>query len=312
MKRPSFQFYPGDWLLDQKLRKCSPAARGVWIDVLCALHNSDDGYGFMRCTLAELANAVGPSKVHLRELVDKGVLRGSDTEVEALVYVPRSGRRDGAPVTLIEHQTGPLWYSKRLVKDEYVRQTRGEGTRFGVGEDESPKPAPKTSPKGGFGEGSGDGSSSSSSSSSSASAVVQNPSGSPSARWTKDTRPDEPRPTIPCPYDAIVDAYHRVLPELPRVKLRDGPTWTDRQKAMRSMWGWVLSSRKTDGTRRAETGADALSWVDAYFRRARDNDFVMGRTPRGSGHEHWRADLDFLLSKKGVRQVIEKTTERAA
>lgn len=81
---------------------------------------------------------------------------------------------------------------------------------------------------------------------------------------------------------------------------------------MRSMWGWVLSSRKTDGTRRAETGADALAWIDGYFRRARDNDFVMGRTVPGSGHEHWRADLDFLLSKKGVRQVIEKTAERAA
>jgi uncharacterized protein YdaU (DUF1376 family) len=124
--------------------------------------------------------------------------------------------------------------------------------------------------------------------------------------------PGEPKPTIPCPYGAIVDAYHAELPGLPRVKLRDGPTWTARQKAMRSLWGWVLSSRKSDGERRAQTGDQALAWIVGYFARARDNDFVMGRNARGPGHENWRADLDFLLSSKGLKQVIEKTLEHAA
>ena len=59
MKRPSFQFYVADWRLDQKLRRCSPAARGVWIDILCLLHDSDEQYGVLRwpllITLAILA-----------------------------------------------------------------------------------------------------------------------------------------------------------------------------------------------------------------------------------------------------------------
>ena len=38
MKRPSFQFYPGDWLRDPALRACSLAARGLWADVLCYMH----------------------------------------------------------------------------------------------------------------------------------------------------------------------------------------------------------------------------------------------------------------------------------
>lgn len=161
-KRPSFQFYPGDWMSDLKLRRCSPAARGVWVDVLCALHDSDDAYGLLRWPLRELARTVGASMAHLRELVDKGVLRGSDTEIaEPLVYIPRSGRKPGPPVTLIPTQPGPLWYSKRLVKDEYVRTHRGEGTRFGAKSGD----APNASPKGGFGEPEGDGSSSSSPSS---------------------------------------------------------------------------------------------------------------------------------------------------
>lgn len=120
------------------------------------------------------------------------------------------------------------------------------------------------------------------------------------------------RPTIPCPYSAIVQAYHEALPTLPKVRLQDGPTWTARQKAMRSMWGWVLSSRKSDGTPRATTGEQALAWVAGYFRRASQNDFVMGRTPRSGEHANWRADFDFLLSQKGLKQVIEKTQEAAA
>lgn len=142
MTRPSFQFYTKDWRSNSKLRRCSPAARGVWIDILCALHDSDE-YGIARYPLRELASEVGASLAHCRELVDKGVLKGADEGVvDAFVYVPRSGRKDGPPVTLLPVQSGPLWYSSRMVKDEYVNTHRGEGTRFGEGKGESPKPSP--------------------------------------------------------------------------------------------------------------------------------------------------------------------------
>jgi len=142
-----------------------------------------------------------------------------------------------------------------------------------------------------------------------------NPSGSSSAGpplpgFGEGT--EKARPTIPCPYDAIVDAYHQALPNLPKVRLRDGPTWAARQKAMRSLWGWVLSSRKSDGTPRAETAEQALAWVTGYFGRASQNGFVMGRTPRSAEHANWQADFDFLLSQKGLKIVIEKTQEAAA
>ncbi len=164
MKRPAFQFYTGDWMSDLKLRRCSPAARGVWMDVLCALHDSDDAYGLLRWPLRDIANTIGASMSHLRELVDKGVLRGSDSEIaDPLVYVPRSGRKDGTPVTLVAQQPGPLWYSKRLVTDEYVRTIRGEGTRFGDAGNDPPKARPKPAPMPPFGDGSSSSSSSSAS-----------------------------------------------------------------------------------------------------------------------------------------------------
>lgn len=40
-KLPAFQFYPGDWMKDPKVSMLSAASRGVWIDLLCAMHEAD-------------------------------------------------------------------------------------------------------------------------------------------------------------------------------------------------------------------------------------------------------------------------------
>lgn len=114
-------------------------------------------------------------------------------------------------------------------------------------------------------------------------------------------------PTIPCPYDRIVAVFHELLPALPRVKLMPA----SRQKALRKVWGWVLSSSKSDGTRRATTTEEALTWFRGYFERAASNDFLMGRTPRSAEHANWQCDLDFLMTDKGMKQVIEKTQDAA-
>jgi hypothetical protein len=68
LKRPAFQFYPGDWLKDPALALCTPATRGVWIDLLCAMHElgrSGELCGTLdqlsrtaRCSTAELAQAI--------------------------------------------------------------------------------------------------------------------------------------------------------------------------------------------------------------------------------------------------------------
>jgi hypothetical protein len=151
MKRPSFQFYPGDWTSNSNLRRCSHAERGIWIQVLCVMHDSEE-YGLVRWPLKEIAQAVNCSVPALRGLVEKGILKGADTgkPVEPYVYIPRSGRKDGDPVTLVCAQVGPLWYSSRMVKDEYVRTIRGESTRFGAGDGDASKGSPKTP----FGDGS--------------------------------------------------------------------------------------------------------------------------------------------------------------
>jgi uncharacterized protein YdaU (DUF1376 family) len=106
-----------------------------------------------------------------------------------------------------------------------------------------------------------------------------------------------------CQTQKVIDLYHEILPELPGVRvMSDG-----RRKAISGFWRWVLTSKRSDGAPRAITAADALEWIGAYFERAKDNDFLMGRSGRSDGHANWTCDLDFLLSERGKRHVIEKT-----
>lgn len=107
-----------------------------------------------------------------------------------------------------------------------------------------------------------------------------------------------------CPYDLIRGAYHDVLPELPRATLADAK---GRKEATAAFWRWVLTSNKSDGSKRATTADEAITWIRSYFERTRANDFLMGRTARGESHSTWRCDFDFLLTDKGKKQVIEKT-----
>ena len=39
-KLPAIQFYVGDWMKDPALRSVSVEARGLWIDLLCIMHES--------------------------------------------------------------------------------------------------------------------------------------------------------------------------------------------------------------------------------------------------------------------------------
>lgn len=150
MKRPSFQFYPADWKGNSKLRRCSEAARGVWMDILCVLHDSDE-YGVVRWPLAELARAAGAALKLVKELVDRQVLKGADHGPVTFTHTPRHAGKDGEPVTLIDGQ-GPIWFSSRMVTDEWRRSVSGGKTRY-KSVDESTEPV--TTPR--QGEALGDG-----------------------------------------------------------------------------------------------------------------------------------------------------------
>lgn len=128
MKRPSFQFYPGDWMNDPALRMCSLAARGLWADMLAIMHDcvpyghlAVNGKGILPGILARRVGAsIDETEGLLAELRDHGVYSVSE---EGWIY------------------------SKRMVRDERNRQVRAAG---GVKSLENPNvPRPKQAGKDG-------------------------------------------------------------------------------------------------------------------------------------------------------------------
>jgi hypothetical protein len=130
----------------------------------------------------------------------------------------------------------------------------------------------------------------------------------PEQNRTEQNRVDTSEPfgsvSMPeCPTSLIVDSYHEILPELPTIRLMNDA----RKKSISKFWKFVLTSKRSDGTSRASTHDEAITWVKGYFERASSNDFLMGRIKKADGHETWACDIDFLMSEKGKKHVIEKT-----
>ncbi len=61
-KLPYFPFYPGDYLKDPALTLCSAATRGIWMDLLCRMHEYDRS-GELRGTADQLARLARCSTV---------------------------------------------------------------------------------------------------------------------------------------------------------------------------------------------------------------------------------------------------------
>lgn len=124
---------------------------------------------------------------------------------------------------------------------------------------------------------------------------------------TREEKRREEVNTYSAHVQSVIDLYHSALPELPAVRLIPAK----RKAAIAKFIDFVLTSKKTDNTPRATNEAEALEWIDAYFHRVRDNNFLMGKIGRVGEHSGWQCDLDYLLTDKGMTQVIEKTREAA-
>jgi len=112
MKRPSFQFYPSDWRKDTALQFCSLPARGLWVEMMCIAHECEP-YGYLMVngkamTNAQIGRLVGISEKEcsklMVELFDAGVPSLADN--------------------------GAI-YSRRMIRDEEVRNRRAEGGKAG-------------------------------------------------------------------------------------------------------------------------------------------------------------------------------------
>jgi hypothetical protein len=92
VKTPAFQLYTGDWKKDPELGLCSPATRGIWIDLICSMHDND------RCGMVEGT----PRELARLSRCD------TDEMVEAITELERSKAaevsRSGNTVTVINRR----------------------------------------------------------------------------------------------------------------------------------------------------------------------------------------------------------------
>ena len=111
MKRPSFQFYPSDWLRDTALRSCSAGARGLWIDMICFMHEGNP-YGYLK---------VG-DKVILADNLHRMVGETLEVVERWLDELSTAG--------VYDIENGVIC-SRRMIRDEELRQKRAEGGKLG-------------------------------------------------------------------------------------------------------------------------------------------------------------------------------------
>lgn len=105
MKRPSFQFYPADWRKDSALQTCSLAARGMWIELMCVMHECSQ-YG----TLTINGRPLQPAQIARLVGETEDTVCGLLNELEDAAIFSRD-------------DTGAI-FSRRMVKDERLRNIR--------------------------------------------------------------------------------------------------------------------------------------------------------------------------------------------
>jgi len=135
MKRPSFQFYPSDWLRDTALRSCSTGARGLWIDMICFMHEGSP-YGYLKVA----------DKVILPSNLARMVGESIEVVADWLIELQEAG--------VYDIDNGAI-FSRRMIRDEELRQKRAEGGKLGgnpnlkvnhkVIQEDKQKPTPSSS-----------------------------------------------------------------------------------------------------------------------------------------------------------------------
>jgi hypothetical protein len=67
-KNPYLDLHAGDWMKDPKVSACLPATRGIWMDAICAMHES--GTFALTGTVAQLARICRASESEMQSAID--------------------------------------------------------------------------------------------------------------------------------------------------------------------------------------------------------------------------------------------------
>lgn len=111
-RHPWLKFYPADWRANAKLRMCSLAARGLWMEMLCLMHEAEPRgqltISGKIVTVSQLASLVGMSTKQVGNLVQELDTNG-----------------------VLERQADGLISSRRMLRDTAKAEQDQENGRLG-------------------------------------------------------------------------------------------------------------------------------------------------------------------------------------
>lgn len=118
-----FKFYPQDWRGDTKLRSCTIGARGLWIEMVCIMHEAEP-YGHL---------LLGGVPVSNRQLA---ALAGISTK-DCLTFLAELGS-----ASVFSKENGVI-YSRRMVRDrEKSEKGRKDANKRWANGDDNGEPTP--------------------------------------------------------------------------------------------------------------------------------------------------------------------------
>lgn len=113
MKQPWMKFFPIDWRADPTLRQCSVGARGLWIDLICLMHEAEP-YGH----LVSNNQKIDERSIGLLTNIDRRSVKHLLDELE----------RNG----VFARTESGIIYSRRMVRDyEKIQRDKENGRRGG-------------------------------------------------------------------------------------------------------------------------------------------------------------------------------------
>ena len=95
------------------------------------------------------------------------------------------------------------------------------------------------------------------------------------------------------PYNKILDLYHFLLAELPRVR----KFTEERKKMLKARWNEKAKSERG-------LYSNTLEFWEAFFKYISQSDFLMGRKT------DFRANFEWIITKKNFNKIIEGTYHR--
>ena len=109
-----------------------------------------------------------------------------------------------------------------------------------------------------------------------------------------------------CPAGALVDAYHELMPNNPRVKVLSDA----RRSAIKARW--IEASRLKCEPFGYTTKAEGLAAWREFFGICAESKFLTGLSPPMPGKPAFVADIDFIFSPTGFAKTLENKYHRDA